>query len=81
MCATFSADVLNDLTQAVDVALGRNGIINIPLLAEQVRRRNEHENIALEDVEARIMQLAQMRSALMEFETPAMEFDAPTLPM
>jgi len=78
---TFSAGVLKDLTQAIDAALGRHGIVNVPLLAEQVRRRNEHENIALEDVEAKIMQLAQIRSALMEFETPATEFEAPKLPM
>lgn len=73
----FSAEFLQDLTQAVDAALSRNGIVNVPLLAEQVRRRNERENVALEDVEAKIMQLAQIRSALMEFETPAMELEAP----
>ena len=78
---TFSAAFLNDLAQAVDMAIGRNGIINVPLLAEQVRRRNEDENIALEDVEAKIMQLARIRSALMEFETPAIGFEAPKLPM
>ena len=61
LCVTFSADFLKDLTQAIDIALGRHGIINVPLLAEQVRRRNEHENIALEDVEAKVLQLAQMR--------------------
>jgi hypothetical protein len=77
----FSGAFLNDLAQAVDAAIGRNGIINVPLLAEQVRRRNEHENIALEDVEAKVMQLAQIRSAMMEFETPAIAFEAPKLPM
>ena len=59
MCGMFSPDFLKDLTQAIDAALSRHGIVNVPLLAEQVRRRNEHENIALEDVEAKIMQLAQ----------------------
>ena len=78
---TFSADVLNDMAQAVDAALGRYGIVNVPLVAEQVRRRNEQENIALEDIEARIMQMAQMRWAPMEFETPAAAFDAPKLHM
>jgi hypothetical protein len=78
---TFSSDFLNDMRQAVDAALGRYGIVNVPLVAEQVRRRNEHENVALEDVEAKIMQLAQIRSALMEFETPANAFEAPKLEM
>jgi hypothetical protein len=68
----FSVDFLNDLTRTIDTALGRHGIVNVPALAEQVRRRNEHENIALEDVEAKILQLAQRRSAIMEFETPKM---------
>ena len=77
----FSANFLNDMRQAVDEALGRHGIVNVPLVAEQVRRRNEHENVALEDVEAKIMQLAQIRSAMMEFETPAAGFDAPKLAM
>jgi|SRR5678816_2108306 hypothetical protein len=77
----FSADVLNDMAQAVDAALARYGIVNIPLVAEQVRRRNEHENIALEDIEARIMRMAQIRSAPMEFDMRASEFEAPTLLM
>jgi hypothetical protein len=73
----LSPDFLKDLTRAVDDALDQHGIINVPLLAEQVRRRNEHENVALEDVEARVMRMAQIRSALMEFETPATRFEAP----
>jgi hypothetical protein len=78
---TFSSDFLKDLTQAIDVALGRDRIINVPLLAEQVRRRNERENIAREDVEAKVLQLAQMRCAIMEFETTPMDLDTPSLPM
>ena len=77
---TFSADVLNDMAQAVDAALGRYGIVNVPLVAEQVRRRNEQENIALEDIEARVMRMAQVRWAPMEFDMPAMEFEASQLP-
>jgi hypothetical protein len=67
---TFSADFLKDIAQSIDAALGQHGIVNVPLLAEQVRRRNERENIALEDIEAKVMQLAQTRCAIMEFETP-----------
>jgi hypothetical protein len=67
---TFSPAFLLDLSQSIASALGRHGIVNIPLIAEQVRRRNEHENIALEDVEAKVMMLAQTRCAIMEFETP-----------
>ena len=78
---TFSPDFLKDLTQAIDAALSQHGIVNVPLLAEQVRRRNEHENIALEDIEAKVMQLAQMRCAVMEFETPAIRFGTSLLPI
>jgi hypothetical protein len=77
----FSANFLSDLRQTVDSALSRYGIVNIPLLAEQIRKRNERENIALEDIEAKIMQLAQARCAIMEFETPAIRFGTPLLPM
>ena len=77
----FSPNFLNDLTQAIDAALAQRGMINVPLLAEQARRRNEHENIALEDIEAKVMQLAQMRCAIMEFETPAIRFGTSLLPI
>ena len=68
----FSSNFLSELTRAIDAALAQHGIVNVPVLAEQVRRRNERENIALEDIEAKVMQLAQMRCAMMEFETPAL---------
>jgi hypothetical protein len=77
----FSRNFVRDLTQAIDAALAQRGIVNVPLLAEQARRRNEHENIALEDIEAKVMQLAQLRCAIMEFETPATRFGAPLLPL
>ena len=69
---TFSAHFLKDLSEAIDTALTQLGIVNVPLLAEQVRKRNECENIALEDVEAKVLQLTQRRCAAMEFETPAL---------
>ena len=70
MRGTFSPEFLKDIAQAIDAALSETGIVNVPLLAEQGRKRNEHENIALEDVEAKVLELTQRRCAAMEFERP-----------
>ncbi len=61
--------MLDDLTQAVGAAVASQGIINISKLAEEIRKRNEAENVALEDVIALVMVQAQRFSAAMEFDS------------
>ena len=68
----LSEKIMNDLAQTVQTALSRHGIVNIPQLAEEIRRRNEAENIALEDITAQVMVQAQQFSAAMEFDSPAL---------
>jgi hypothetical protein len=66
----FSQKILDDLSEAVQLALSTRGIVNIPRLAEEIRKRNEAENIALEDITEMVMVQAQKFSAAMEFDSP-----------
>jgi len=64
----YSDRLREDLNAQVLAALRSRGIINIATVAEQVRLRNLDENIALEDVERLVMQVAQLYGAVMEFD-------------
>jgi len=64
----FSQQLLDDLVRSVNMALSTRGIINVPQLAEDIRKRNEAENIALEDITALVMAQATKHSAAMEFD-------------
>jgi hypothetical protein len=72
MKVLFSPRLLDDLSATVQSALHRYGVVNIPLLAEEIRARHEGENVALEDITAQLMAQAQMHSAAMEFDRPAL---------
>ena len=65
----LSPRMMDDLTQTVQTALSKHGIVNIPQLAEEIRKRNEAENIALEDITEQVMIQAQRFSAAMEFDS------------
>ena len=64
----FSTTLQDDLNRSVRLALTTKGIVNIPQLAEDIRQRNEDENVALEDIAAQLMVQAQIYSAAMEFD-------------
>jgi hypothetical protein len=64
----FSQLLKSDILRTARSAASTLGIINIPLLAEQVRKRNEAENIALEDIEYELLQQAQLLNVVMEFD-------------
>ena len=64
----YSAQLRDDLNVQVLAALHSRGIINVAAVAEEVRRRNLAENIALEDVECLVVQVAQLYAAPMEFD-------------
>jgi hypothetical protein len=55
MKIVFSQGMMDDLAEAVRLAFTRKGIVNIPQLAEEIRRRNEADNIALEDIASEVM--------------------------
>ena len=67
----FSQQLMDDLVQSVRAAFAAHGIVNIVQLAEDIRRRNEVENVALEDITEEVMMQAQRLSAAMEFDRPA----------
>jgi RNA-binding protein YhbY len=69
MKIAFSSGLLEDVAHSVRAALAKHGIVNVPVLAEEIRRRNVVENIALEDIAAQVLAHAQMLSAAMEFES------------
>jgi hypothetical protein len=68
MKPVFSETLLSDIFQSTRNALAKAGIVNVPLLADDIRRRNEAENVALEDVEYAVLQQAQRLHAAIEFD-------------
>lgn len=68
----ISQRLMIDLADAVRQALARDEIVNVPQLAEEIRRRNKSENVALEDIEAQLLIQAQAFSAAIEFDGPRM---------
>ena len=68
MNVVLSQRLMEDLAQSVQSALSKAGIVNVSTLAEEIRSRNESENIALEDITAQVMAHAQLLSAAMEFD-------------
>jgi hypothetical protein len=67
----FSQQLMDDLAQSVNAALSKYGIVNVSQLAEDIRQRNEIDNVALEDIQAQVIVHAQSLSAAMEFARPA----------
>jgi hypothetical protein len=65
----FSKRLKDDLTHMLQSAMARNGIVNIPQLAEEIRQRNESDNVALEDISARLLEKAKLFNAVMEFDS------------
>jgi hypothetical protein len=63
----FSTQLLNDVLTAVHSAADIGPIVNVSELAEEVRRRNETENVALEDIVHALTQQAQWLNLSIEF--------------
>jgi hypothetical protein len=64
----YSAQLREDVSSAVLTAFRTAGIVNISMVAEQVRVRNLAENVALEDIEHLVLQAAQLIGAAIEFD-------------
>ena len=63
----FSTRLMEDMKQTVEMAMSKGQVVNLSVLAEQIRRRNEAENVALEDIIEHLMVHAQFLGAPMEF--------------
>lgn len=66
----LSDRLMEDLSASLRTALSTQRIVNIARLAEEIRRRNEAENVALEDIQAQLVAQAQLFNAVMEFDFP-----------
>jgi hypothetical protein len=66
----FSA-MQNDVATTVREAISSDRIVNVSVIAEKLRRRHEHLNIALEDIEALVLQCAEQCQSPMEFDGTA----------
>lgn len=69
----FSSKLQDDLVVSFRAELQENRIINIPVLAEQIRKRNETENVALEDISEWLIHYAKDAEAPMVFERPVLD--------
>ena len=79
MLATDLKKILREVTDAVAEAMRTDRIVNLSVIAEAVRARNGAANMAREDIEALVMEAAQLRAAPMQFGTTDMlsVLDAP----
>jgi hypothetical protein len=71
MFVNLSADMRQDIIEAIRTATATHRIVQISQLAEEVRRRHVAENIALEDIEEMLVGYAQVFSVMMEFDSSA----------
>lgn len=71
MKVKITSDLGDDLNASLDRAILEEGVVNIPLLAAEIRLRNEDANIALEDIAEELMRRALVRNAIMEFDATA----------
>lgn len=58
-----------DLAIMVQQAMARNRVVNVPVVAERLRRKHEHLNIALEDLEELVLRSASMLPFPIEFDS------------
>ncbi|WP_141247146.1 hypothetical protein [Mesorhizobium sp. WSM3866] len=72
MLRGFSDRLRNDAHHKVQRALRQNGIVNIIQLSEEIRLMNLGENIAREDIETLVMQVAQLYGGAIEFDEEAL---------
>ncbi|MDX8534322.1 hypothetical protein RFM41_24670 [Mesorhizobium sp. VK25A] len=72
MLRRFSNRLRDDAHCKVQHALRTNGIVNIIRLAEEIRLKNLAENIAREDFENLVMEIAQLYGAPIEFDDQAL---------
>ncbi|MBZ9841232.1 hypothetical protein [Mesorhizobium sp. CA5] len=72
MMRGFSNRLRDDSHCKVQQALRIDGIVNIIRVAEEIRLKNLAENIAREDIESLVMQIAQLYGAPIEFDDQAL---------
>ncbi len=64
----YSAQLHRDVQTLVVAAHKSSGVVNLVAVAEGVRLRNLAENVAREDIERLVMQVAQLFGIPVEFD-------------
>ncbi|MGX8008172.1 hypothetical protein ACVDG8_003760 [Mesorhizobium sp. ORM8.1] len=72
MNARYSKKLRNDAHCSVQAAMRTSSIVNLVQVAEQIRVENLEENIAREDLEELVLQVAQLYGAAVEFDEQAL---------
>lgn len=65
---SISSEFQSHILAATREAMAEAGMVNVPVVAMRVHSSNLHENVALEDIELRVLQAAQMFRAAIEFD-------------
>jgi hypothetical protein len=65
MKINFSYSMVSDTQHAVQSALDHYAIVNVASLAREIQARNYQDNVALEDIEALILKMAENAGAPM----------------
>ncbi|TGU92147.1 hypothetical protein EN816_40525, partial [Mesorhizobium sp. M8A.F.Ca.ET.173.01.1.1] len=65
---SYSSQLREDLNSLVLAAIHSTGVVNVAVVAERVRLRNLDENVAREDLEYMVVQIAETYGAAMEFD-------------
>lgn len=68
MKRSFSDALQADIVDTVNTVLVEHGVLNIPVVAADISRRNEAENVAIEDIEYAVLHHGERISAMMEFD-------------
>ncbi|WP_163272606.1 hypothetical protein [Chelativorans alearense] len=70
MARRFSDELLLELHSAVKRALRREGTVNVPAVASEIRDRHAVEDISLAEIEAQVMATALAMGAAIFFQAP-----------
>jgi hypothetical protein len=73
MKTTFSNRLNEDIIRTLEFAIRDFGTANVSVLAEQIRKRNEAENVALEDIVEKLTERAILRGAAIELDSASLE--------
>ncbi|WP_309084504.1 hypothetical protein [Chelativorans sp.] len=66
----FSSALLEELHAAVRRALARDGVVNVPAIAWEMKARFPEERASVTDLEAEVMAAGMAHSAAMFFHRP-----------
>jgi len=65
------SELHKDVATTVHQTVSSGRMVNVSVIAEKLRHRHEHLNIALEDIEVLVLECAQRRQFPMEFDGSA----------